>query len=1413
LNKKMMEAFKITFLCLLVNLFIRQSSSYTFNGYEIKDLFGTGDCFYSDASFWQTSSALVNTWKTTMCNDSYPIMGGYNVLPADSTGSQFFYRDYANLPVHNIIYFSITIYAIDTWDDIRNDDDFVRLSFDSVTTSPIKGLTIGRFFEHVCGVPGDRYDLRNLRVNGWASHSANTLRFRVIAGVHQVWTDESLGFRDVNLKFATVASPTTSICAVGPGPTVDITPICQCPEGQYPTSTTACTDCHPYCISCYGGSASNCYQCKSGYSHVNGQCIPCYSTCSSCTGPDYNQCLDCMAGYFLYDGNQCVFPCNAPLIQTATTQTPGGCGQLCRSPCNIPTEYMYWDGSCNVTCPFPLKKSITLGDIPTCSFPCADGQFLYINGKCAATCVLPLLPVEMNGQQFCLSPCSKAGELLLWNSTCTTTCDFPLTHEFVDNVLYCRYPTCTVGTQYLYWDGSCSASCPSPLTPRSENGYLFCDFGLDDTTAFLYWNGSGASTCVSPLTIKTQGSPLLRRFCEYKCQLTEYLYWDGICRSSCDFPYVTAYEGERYFCRYPCKATEHLYWNGSCLSSCPSPYLPSTPYGSNFCGYTCSSSQYLYWDNSCVPSCAWPLKITTQGTATSLYCIYSCKATEFLYWNGTCSDECNFPLDQTSYKGKNFCEYPCASETHFLYFNGTCSENCLPPYQEVRENGKGFCNFPCSSTEFLFWNGTCLPNCDPPMKVEIGTYSEKYCLPPCVDPLKYYVLETGQCFDECDTNSTIQEELYLRCAAYVPPSPDYSFVDLITASDASYSFISMAKLSQHVRYLEVNQPMRLEALSRSSSRSIITLKFIPDMPEFLKSRFELRNIPYIFSRIGLHSNFIVNYWPSLMTLFIGIVLALGLWSVDFFYKTETSSLFKSLQTLFKWNFCFVLIAINVDDIIIFSYIDFISMKLDNSKATLSLFVILCMIILIFVTMILAGVFVYKFQKARKEILPSKNFDLYEKFLVDWRSWQVLYRGYLEESFLKQSFYILYMIRLGLPMLITITFLNKPVSQSVCNLIVSVDVLAYILYRPPFKKRVNYIQLVLVETFVLVINIGCLILAVKDYEDSENFKIRVWVGDVIVLCNFGINVTRVVVFIVKFVKQIYNIRTLQKVNPNKEQEAAWVRLLTIPLEQGAFGFEEILEDTWYARKCVEHPEFDLLVPPPASLYPPEEDESQAKLKNINDDSQMDKKEKMGVNEPVFHYPHNAEFHAAYGGLEDIDNQFYSQKIKSIKQKDLSSTKAALTASPKQSSSPINETLTSLHGKPVYSPTVRDSSEPMPLSSALATYDAEHNSSLKHTYQRMSLRKHNNTNSKSLARSSIDPNGIFELPEGPSEDYGGQGVKDSAYLEHEQQDISYKARNLSRTSDRSIIIKKHIGGDGRKGNTTIFNRGSIGQSDDL
>jgi len=121
---------------------------------------------------------------------------------------------------------------------------------------------------------------------------------------------------------------------------------CSCEKGYYDSgiSTTSCSECHPSCASCFGGSENECYECKEGNYFDGYACKKCHSSCSRCSGPNINQCKDCYTGNIIFEGrclstNRCVAPFTAPT-----------CTKNCLSPCDIGIREI-WEEHCFPPCP------------------------------------------------------------------------------------------------------------------------------------------------------------------------------------------------------------------------------------------------------------------------------------------------------------------------------------------------------------------------------------------------------------------------------------------------------------------------------------------------------------------------------------------------------------------------------------------------------------------------------------------------------------------------------------------------------------------------------------------------------------------------------------------------------------------------------------------------------------------------------------------------------------------------------------------------------------------------------------------------------------------------------------------------------------------------------------------------------
>lgn len=139
-----------------------------------------------------------------------------------------------------------------------------------------------------------------------------------------------------------------------------------CPDGRYSSGagvgTGVCIDCHPYCATCYGGSNTNCYSCKSPYllllntntcntactgasfpNTTTNRCDACATGCSLCTSLTY--CTACTSTYFFLN-NFCYNPCPPGYWGDTTTMTCKLCHMQCAT-CNNPLNTTCQ--SCNIT--------------------------------------------------------------------------------------------------------------------------------------------------------------------------------------------------------------------------------------------------------------------------------------------------------------------------------------------------------------------------------------------------------------------------------------------------------------------------------------------------------------------------------------------------------------------------------------------------------------------------------------------------------------------------------------------------------------------------------------------------------------------------------------------------------------------------------------------------------------------------------------------------------------------------------------------------------------------------------------------------------------------------------------------------------------------------------------------------------
>jgi len=671
------------------------------------------------------------------------------------------------------------------------------------------------------------------------------------------------------------------------------------------------------------------------------------------------------------------------------------------------------------------------------------------------------------------------------------------------------------------------------------------------------------SSCDSPLTKRTEGG---KSFCDYPCLTGQYLYWDETCSFDCSGYLVTRTEGGRQFCDFPCgSSAKYLYWNGTCKSSCSSPFVLITEQDMNYCNFKCSNDQYLYYNGSCLDGCdssdfeSWVVNDVEKYCYQKSVPTYEEDCTgSFYYWNNTCGDDCKAPLVQKTIGTQEWCLYPCFTN-QFLYSDSRCLDTCDSPFVVREELGYKYCDYPCDSTEYAYWNGSCLSACDSPYRSQTTTYGLS-CLLPCESSDLFYHESTGECTEECSAPGTSEDGVYAICLVSETVVSDGSAIDIFVQgpdTPGTPSFASIPYLLQYARFLDIQIPKRLKNLVMSQGRNIITLRFGQYMPDDMIATYSDSSIPEVFKNRNMHSEFIVNFWSELTSwaIIAIVILLLGiLESICILAKRWKNAelIFNKLKVLARWNLPLIVLATSVGDIMFYTILEIISL---NETSAVSVELCLVMIGLL-IALIIAGCYLVPiFAIEKRKIILHNDTKGSQDFLKKWENCQVLFRGFRDHVSPNGYFYLLYMVRIALPMFIAAIASKAPIFQACYYVVFSVMVLGYIVIKKPANRKINHIQLIIVETLVLVMNFALLLLVIMNITNSQGSSAFTTVGDIVVYGSLIFNILIVIFLIAKLVNIIFAIKNYH----GTKDKSIWIQLLAVYLQQGGMGFEEIFVD--------------------------------------------------------------------------------------------------------------------------------------------------------------------------------------------------------------------------------------------------------------
>jgi len=553
------------------------------------------------------------------------------------------------------------------------------------------------------------------------------------------------------------------------------------------------------------------------------------------------------------------------------------------------------------------------------------------------------------------------------------------------------------------------------------------------------------------------------------CPCTTYQnYWDTGTQSckSCHSSCALCSGPTEYDC-YKCIGGYALY-DGKC-SPCAANCFDCFGPNANQCN-SCSNSMYIFPDNTCSSACP----AERQSNSGQLYCKSSCSASQYMLANQTCIDSCDSPMVKKSSIIGNLCLNPCDDSDLFIYYDGTCSSTCDTPLVPTITSLSKACNPPCPRLQDYYYKdtGKCKSTCD------FGYEVQK------VSPVLYCVSLFNQTFSPADIASAQQVASTITAGGQATGTAMKAMSSVNSGSPSFAFLVGLSQMVQFIKYIDITYPPKVQLLLLAQGSNPMSLSFGINMPNSLEKKFTNYTLPAVFERYKVGSNFLVNYWNSLISLSL-IILGVGLLmltaSCTKKYKT-INFISSKLLSIFKWDLLLMLFCSSIGDLTFYSYLDFQSNKFESAASVISFLFALgfnvCFVLLLIKTLKIA----YYSHKNKNKISSE---SVTSNPILDLDSFQFLYIDFHNQSFSQLAFMFYFLCRVYLFNIIIATLTIFPLMQCLLITGLTILMLLYLIIKRPMKKKWDLIYLIINELIILIIDISVLMIAMSSAQDPNN----------------------------------------------------------------------------------------------------------------------------------------------------------------------------------------------------------------------------------------------------------------------------------------------------------------------------------------
>jgi len=430
--------------------------------------------------------------------------------------------------------------------------------------------------------------------------------------------------------------------------------------------------------------------------------------------------------------------------------------------------------------------------------------------------------------------------------------------------------------------------------------------------------------------------------------------------------------------------------------------------------------------------------------------------------------------------------------------------------------------------------------------------SGTFCYGPCDDPYDYYYPLEDICDDICYGRREFANYTYWIC---------YRSNDTINQ-------ITLSKLLHHLRYVDVEFPDKLVNISIMRGTNIFSPRVVYSMFTKVTGWPSRHDLPSVFEYYYLPSSFLANFGDDLILLGMILTIAIIAFILEMVFEflegcSEVKLFFYRLRILTQWNLPLMIILHNTGDIFFFAVLEFRTLDLTrNADSIVSFILCLLMLLLLAIVHVLG---IYLAERAHTIKTKAKPAS-YANFIISWEKFQVLFRGFNDSSSLSRSFFFLYGVRLLLPMIIASFLYMIPLLQGIAFFMITACMLLYLPCKKPLRRKVDLVNLFLIEFFILLSDASMIGLISLDMRDSDPDKARTFFGYVIIVCNYCLDVFAGIFMLIKSVITIRKALDFRKQKKESLEVFSWLQLIFIPLQQGSLGFEQFQVYSFSNRSC-------------------------------------------------------------------------------------------------------------------------------------------------------------------------------------------------------------------------------------------------------